>query len=632
VFAALAAFALLAGQDPGPAVPSHQSPGFSFPQPDAAVLVTESANGQVFFVELRQPGQESGPAFLKLFSIPNQGGALDAATLLGLGAQEFGGLAAAAGLAGGPIAEGVMAVPGGEAATRSQEFRSADGLAVARSRFVLLQTAPMAAGALIWIAPGQPDGLLGQAEAVLAGIQVLAFDAEALQPVERHGIRFALPLLWVKEEQEQPGTASISCQGMAGSVFASAGSSGMFGGWIGEAFILDNQRADADQIASRFGGSVVRQNACMRLAGEQLHVGQRFQIRLQDGTEAEIRNAVFSDEGLSLCLIGALYAAVNRPAMLGWIDRMAAAVTMPQRVTQQIETRSWSGISVRFPERLEVEQREPGAFLPGGWKFTIPHDDDPAGHSFELRVWREDAPAAGADAQKELRASLDDLTKLWTAAEVADASPSAGEAFGRPADVLQATLTENGLTFLVDARRVATAGGVYRSLAIFPADLAAEHRPVLDLILERSSLWTGEEPLATTHGARIRIPDPSWVLRDYRSGGSRCFALSNATGIVVQCAPEPDLTPDFDLAAELAVDYYAGDEVQERLDLQMAGGTLPAVRTFSTFDDEGREVTMIEFHALTVHEGLVWHLAASGTAEQRAEILAALAGIALPGR
>lgn len=628
----LATLALLACQDQSQVSQIHRSPGFNFPQPGPIVLVRETANGQVLFVEFRPAQQPDSLPFLKFFSLPNPGGAVDQATLYSLGAQEFGNLAAPGGLTAGPATDGILATPGGPAPCRSQDFSSADGAAVARSRMVILQTTPMAAGAMVWLAPGQPDQLLTLAESLIAGVQVLPFEPDALQEMERYGIRFAIPLLWLRQEQEQDGSIGITCQGPTGTVLVSTGAAGIFGGALGEYYILESQRAEADTMAARFGGSVIRQNALMRLVGEELHVGQRFQMKLNDGSLAEIRNAVFSNDNAELCLVSALYSEGYRPAMLGWMDRLLAEVKMPYTGPQHLETRSWSGISARFPERLEVEEREPGDLLPGGWTFTIPHDGRPEDHSFQLRLWREDPPAAPEDARQELRADLDDLMESWTGGAATVTREEKGQAFGAPADLLQASVLQDGLEFRVDARRVTTPGGVFQSLAYYPADLESEHKPVLDLILARSALGQSGAPLATSHGARILPPGPNWRLRDYWSSGAPCFSLSNGAGMLVICQPADELTPEHDLAEVLAAEYFDGDPVEERLELQLSGSALPAVLTSFEHEDEGREVTSIEFHALFAHDGVVWHLEASGDAGQRTELLAALAGIALPGR
>lgn len=174
----LATLALLVCQDQSQVSQNYRSPAFSFPLPDPSMAVSEAANGQVYFFELRRAGQDASAPFLKLFSVPDQQGAVDVATL-------------------------------------------------------------------------------------------------------------------------------------------------------GESIILDSQPSEAETLARNFCGSVIRQNPLMSLTDEQLHVGQRDLLQLADGSQAEIRNAIFSNESVELCFLTTLYATGNRPGMVAWMDRMLAEVAMP---------------------------------------------------------------------------------------------------------------------------------------------------------------------------------------------------------------------------------------------------------------------------------------------------------------
>jgi hypothetical protein len=627
----LATLALSLLQDQSQVAQVYRCPGFTFPEPGTGTHVLESANGQVYFVELRPAGSPTLPAYLKLFSIPNPQGAISAETLLGLSAQEFGSLAARRALTAGATTDGVQDTSAGPATSRTQEFLAVDGTVLARGRIVILQTSPMAAGALLWMDPDLPEGYFESSENLLKAVQVLPFSSDTLQPMERSGIGFALPVLWTRQELHDNGSTALNCQGTIGNVFLTVATSGVFGGELGESLALAAQAGEATAVAVKLGGSIGRRNALMRLAGEQLHVGQRYVVQLP-GSQAEIRNAIFSNSSMQLCLIATLCTMENRSAMVAMLDRILASVTLPQQGPQQMEISSWSGLSVGFPERLSVELREPKPFLPGGWIFTIPHDDRPEDRSFETRIWREDLPEQEADAAKELMSSVNELVTLWPGAAIENPEIGQDVAFGQPAATLRATLIVADQVIAVDARRVVTAHGIYRSLAYFPTDLQDDHQPVLQYILEKSRLWDGTEPLTTTNGAKVRLPDASWRVRDYQMDGLRAFDLSNAKGIIIRCVPDDELTPEHDLVEALSLDYFDGDEVEQRLDLDLSGRKIPAVQTFFVREDEGRELKSIEFHALFVAGGTVWRISASGFEDDRPAILAALAGIDLAPR
>lgn len=610
----------------------YRCPGFTFPVPATASQITEIANGQVYLVELRQESDRTQSPYLKLFTIPNPEGAINAATLFSLGAQELVSLSAKWRLEGGEITEGIQDSSLGPVACRSQEFHQIDGAVVGHGRVVILQTTPMAAGAILWTDPGVPEALFMDAERLLTGIKILTFTEDTLRPMEREGIEFAVPLLWTRQEQSNEAGSAMSCQGAKGSLFISVGASGLFGGALGESFLLDAQPGEANTVAANLGGSVLRRNALMRLVGEQLHVGQRYLLQVPGGPKAELRLAVFSNPGTKLALVSALYLLEHRAAMLAIMDQVLSSMTLPQQRLQQMEILSWSGISVGFPERMSVETRIPTAFLPGGWVFTIQHDSRPEDRSFQARIWREDAPDQAADAATELLASVNELVTLWPGAKIENPESGQDKAFGQPAAVLKTTLIVDGLALVVDARRVVTEHGIYRSLAYFPADLQDDHLPALNFILDHSKLWEDTAPVTTTSGAKIRLLDASWRLRDFHKDGHRAFSVSNERGVAITCAPDFDLTPEHDLVEYLGQDYFMGDEVVARPELTLSGRKLPAVQTSFIHDEEGRELDSLEFHTFFVADGVVWNLTASGLEADRPLIIAALAGIELAPR
>lgn len=625
----LAALALVLAQDQSQVSPTREMAGFTFPEPSPEVLVTESANGQVYIVELRRAGQEAAPPYLKLFSLPNPDGALTAAALFGLCDQEFAALAAASGLAPGPVTDGVQARPGGEAVSRSQSFSNADGSATARARAVMLQTSPMAAGAMLWLAPGQPESLLGEAEVLLAGLTVLPFAADALQAEMQLGIGYSVPLLWIRQRQAAGPTFALHCQGPVGSIFVMGGNPNIFGGELSESLVLGEQRGEADTVAAQFGGTIVRQNGLMHLDGERLDVGQRFVMELPGGALAEIRNAIYSDPNGLVCLLGGLYTWENRPAMTALLHRMQAEVVLSQAAPQRLERRAWAGISVRPPGRLEVQEQERLAFAAGGWVFTIQHDENPQDRSFEVRILREPASDVAQDPQQALRTSLQFLAGLWPGATIEDPEASAGSAFGRPAAVLRATLMVEGVAHAVDARRVTAAHANYQSLALFPADLESDHRPVLDFLLERAELWDESAPLAAACGASVQLISLDWRLHEYWVTDQQWLDLEDGIGSIIRLAPEPEIGADRDLEEALELNWGM-DEAAQPLELQIAGRKIGAVELPYDTDDEGGDPERLQIDALTVRGDAVWRLHADCLREQREQVLKALAGIEFP--
>ena len=159
-----------------------------------------------------------------MFSLPNAEGAVDAATLFTMSAQEFADLAAPEGLLPGPVTDDSPALPGGAVASRSQVFTSADGSRVAQSRTVVLQ----------------------HVEALLAQVRILHFSPAILPAGKKSDVGYAAPLLWTKQDQEVDLSIAVHCEKPIGLVLITGGEASLLGETFAKSQVLDSQPSEAE--------------------------------------------------------------------------------------------------------------------------------------------------------------------------------------------------------------------------------------------------------------------------------------------------------------------------------------------------------------------------------------------------